>query len=138
MTIWQRILSGQVRPGVYRLAPRATAEGARRILEPAGWRVLLLDGARIRSKATFLSEAARAFQFPSYFGHNWDAFEESLNDLEWVPAKGYVVLFPHAGLFAQSPDGHTALAILSDATRKWKELGTPMYILLGGAKAEPL
>lgn len=40
---------------------------------------------------------ARALRFPSYFGWNWDAFEECLTDLDWLP-KGSTVLVFHADL----------------------------------------
>ncbi|MEH2455353.1 barstar family protein [Nostoc sp.] len=30
---------------------------------------------------TFLSKSAEAMQFPTYFGANWDAFDEFITDL---------------------------------------------------------
>lgn len=44
-----------------------------------------LDGNRCRSLAEFLREIGVALQFPSYYGENWDAFEECIHDLEWLP-----------------------------------------------------
>ncbi len=132
MNKWQALLSGKTQPGVYRLPPRTSAETVKRAVEPAGWRVFVLDGNEISDKASFLSEAAQAMAFPKYFGKNWDAFEDLLNDLEWAPAKGYVVLYPHAGRFAKAPDWKTALSIFQIAVERWQKAGVPMYVLLGG------
>lgn len=35
-------------------------------------------------------EWSAALQFPYYFGHNWDAFDECITDLEWLPGSCYV------------------------------------------------
>jgi hypothetical protein len=49
---------------------------------------------------------ARGLALPDYFGANWDA----LTDLEWVPAKGYVlVLRGLAGIARQSPKDYAML-----------------------------
>jgi hypothetical protein len=40
----------------------------------------------IRSKEKLLAVFAEKLRFPKYFGWNWDAFEECLKDLSWLPA----------------------------------------------------
>ncbi len=132
MNKWQALLSGEIKPGVYRLPAHTSAEAVWHAVELAGWRVFVLDGNEISDKASFLNEAAKVMDFPKYFGKNWDAFEDLLNDLEWAPAKGYVVLYPHAGRFAKAPDWKTALSILHVAVERWQKAGVPMYVLLGG------
>src|SRR5687767_14416178 len=39
----------------------------------------------IRSKQTLLAVLADKLRFPGYFGWNWDALEECLGDLAWLP-----------------------------------------------------
>jgi hypothetical protein len=56
-----------------------------------GLELLDLDAARVASEGELLEELARVFRFPDYFGGNWDAVEECLRDLEWFPARGYVL-----------------------------------------------
>ena len=46
----------------------------------------------MRTLDALFDEMAAAFQFPYYFGENWDALDECLADLSWLPAAGYVIL----------------------------------------------
>lgn len=41
----------------------------------------LLRGRKCRDAARFFDEAAAALQFPDYFGENWSAFKDCLEDL---------------------------------------------------------
>lgn len=42
--------------------------------------VVVLDTRGAHDKASFLSACARCLSFPDYFGHNWDAFADSLDE----------------------------------------------------------
>ncbi len=136
MSRWDALVSGEIKPGLYRLPRGVTAESVRRAVEPEGWRVFEVDGARVSDKPSFLKAAAKAMKFPSYFGQNWDAFEEMVNDLEWVPAKGYLLLMPHGARFVKSGDWPIARSILADAVTNWSAQGVPFYVLVGGASAD--
>lgn len=96
--------------------------------------VAWIDGERIAGQADFLALAARTLKFPDYFGYNWDAFEECLRDLEWLPARGYVLVLDGYARFARSdPKNWTiALEILEEAVNTWSLTETPMYVLLQG------
>jgi hypothetical protein len=48
--------------------------------EPGTWHAQLA-GELCRSDRQFFDEAALALDFPSYFGRNWDAFDECFGDL---------------------------------------------------------
>ena len=128
------IVAGNVTPGFYRFSSRAQPGNLARQLEAAGWRLFHLQGAHIEDKASFLQASARAMHFPAYFGQNWDAFEESINDLAWAPAPGYVLLFDDVARFAsQSPEQWaTAYDILHGAITRWQQNGVPMIVLLRG------
>lgn len=56
----------------------------------------VLRGKRCTTPQTLFQEWAAALQFPYYFGENWDAFEECLGDLQWLPANHYIFLISHA------------------------------------------
>ncbi len=58
----------------------------------------VLRGRKMRTAGTLFDEFAAALQFPPYFGENWDAFEECLGDLEWLPADVRVLVILDAAV----------------------------------------
>lgn len=82
----------------------------------------VLRGARCGTKRETLREWAAALQFPWYFGENWDSFEECINDLSWLPARGYVLLVTDAHRVLSDVDAlSTFLHILDDAASRWAD-----------------
>ena len=63
-----------------------------------GFFIARCDGANMQTKVSMFQEFADKFQFPSYFGHNWDAMEECLGDLEWIESPGYIAFIMDADL----------------------------------------
>lgn len=122
----------QGRGGVYRWLSPATMGELGRAVQQRDWRFFYLDGRQVRSKASFLDAIAASMDFPAYFGHNWDAFEEMINDLTWAPAAGYVLLYDHLWRFAceRPDDWAVARAILQAACDQWAGQGTPFVVLL--------
>jgi RNAse (barnase) inhibitor barstar len=51
----------------------------------------VLRGPKMRTAAGLFDEFAAALQFPAYFGENWDALDECLTDLSWLPAQRYLI-----------------------------------------------
>jgi hypothetical protein len=46
----------------------------------------------IRSKQKLFAVLAKKLRFPPYFGWNWDALEECLGDLSWLPAERTIAI----------------------------------------------
>src|SRR5262245_52557950 len=88
---------------------------------PPGFVVRTLDGRRCQTKGAFLREVARALTFPAHFGRNWDALEDCLTDLTWLPGAGYWLVIARADrLLAREPDlCPTLVALLEDVGRAW-------------------
>ena len=88
---------------------------------PDGFILRVVRGSKGRQTSGLFSELASAMEFPDYFGHNWDALEECLTDLEWLPGKGYVLLITAAEqiLADDDEDFATFLEVLSDAGEAW-------------------
>lgn len=82
-------------------------------------------------KSELLQAFARIFEFPNWFGHNWDALEECL--LENPPGPGGVILRLSSvhPLADRDPDAlHTVVEILRDVAAAWKLRGELFIVLL--------
>ena len=84
------------------------------------------------NKATLLLRIAVALDFPMSSGRNWDALSDSLRDLEWLPGKGYVLLFEGAGDLhgIDESDFDTLVSILDEANAEWKTRDVPFWAFL--------
>lgn len=104
------------------VVPRGTsASGV--VKTPPGYALRTIQGKKCRTPSGLFNEFALALAFPDYFGHNWDALEECLADLEWLPAKGYILLISdtQAVLPEAEEDYDTLLEILDDAGEAWSK-----------------
>lgn len=90
---------------------------------PTGFALRVIQGKKCGTPNGVFNEFARALEFPDYFGHNWDALEECLADLEWLPAKGYVLLISDAQCVIpdEEEEYETLLEVLNDAGEAWSK-----------------
>lgn len=95
-----------------------------------GAKVFYLDGRKIATKEDFLREAATAMNFPTYFGANWDAFDECIRDLSWIPAQKYILIYDRPDIFAKAQPEQWQIAqdILQSASQYWQESGRLMEV----------
>lgn len=129
----RRFLKDVTRTGVYRIDTRDEPAEVLAAAEALGWAAFRVDGADVPDKNAFLSRSAVAMRFPAYFGHNWDAFEEIVNDPDALPeAQGYLLLLDDFAAFARSQPGEwaTARAILADAAARWQAQRRGFLVLL--------
>lgn len=91
-----------------------------------------VDLAGCTGKDDLLARVGRAARFPDWFGRNWDALADSLGDLSWWPAPGYVLLLEHSSecRAAAAEDFSTLLAILNEAAEDWRERNVAFWALL--------
>jgi RNAse (barnase) inhibitor barstar len=82
-----------------------SAPGTRRIDVPA----------HLATKAELLDFLAKAFPLPAYFGHNWDALEECLLDLDWLKSPVATLSHQDIPLEKNPTDQRTYLRILAKA-----------------------
>jgi len=61
-----------------------------------GFVIFEIDCSAISTKEQLLGAVATEMQFPAYFGGNWDALEECLRDMTWLPANGYLLILRSA------------------------------------------
>ena len=124
-----------------------TEQRAESLVRPlTGLALKVIKGRHCKTPENLFAEFARALEFPDYFGHNWDALEECLADLEWLPAKGYVLLITDAGcvLPDDEEEYETFLEILRDAGEAWgngqvemcSRRATPFHVLFAVSERE--
>ncbi len=106
-----------------------------------------LRGQKSRTEQSLFDECAVALQFPYYFGENWDAFDECINDLEWLHAEAYVLLILNSvHLLESEPVERRSLFLqrLESAGREWSTAragdfargARPFHVLLQGTPTE--
>jgi len=49
-------------------------------------------------------EFAACLQFPHYFGRNWNAFIDCVQDLEWLPSSAFVLIIRDARRLLENGD----------------------------------
>lgn len=102
-----------------------------------------LEGEKIEKKEQFLNHAAVAMKFPADSGKNWDAFYDSITDMEWFDdnktGAGYVIYFDHTDSFAAHHESQleTVIELFQDAVDYWKSEGKTMVVMLSGNHAPP-
>src|SRR5438132_9903762 len=64
--------------------------------------VRVIRSRRCLTRKELFHELAAALQFPYYFGDNWDAVDECLNDLEWLQAEAYVLFITNSDALLES------------------------------------
>jgi RNAse (barnase) inhibitor barstar len=118
------------RAGVY-AAPRVIGP-LRATAKRAGIEWLDLDLAGARDRDAFLRRCAGAFDFPGYFGRNWDALHECLMDAAGSGAPGAIVHWRRgAELAKRAPDAAgTALEILREAAMYWGSTGRVFIVVM--------
>ena len=82
----------------------------------------VVRGHKATTKPAFFDECAAAWQFPYYFGENWDAFEECLTDLQWLLAEAYVFCVTRAvHLLEKEPSDQQQrlLLVLQQIAKEW-------------------
>lgn len=85
-------------------------EGLAAPVRRAGGVVRRLDARRMRDAAGLHGEFARELAFPPYYGRNWSALEDCLDDLEWLPGSAYLLVVESAqDLLADEPDERVGL-----------------------------
>lgn len=101
-------------------------------------RALLENGLVVRALVwhgspplSLLQALGLALDFPDYFGCNWDAAEECLHDLEWLPCNGVVLLVPEAErLWAAAPrDAGALVEIWLSAAEAWTQKRVPFHLI---------
>lgn len=58
--------------------------------------IRLCRGSKMRNLKGFFAEISAVFQFPYYFGENWNAFNDCMSDLCWLQSPKYLLFITNA------------------------------------------
>jgi len=132
MQDWTTILTDASTSGVHDQRGDIDRAGLREVAGAHGLEFVVIDLAPVTDKEGLLSEMSQALEFPSFFGMNWDALSDSLTDLSWKPAAGYVIVFAGFPLFLERAPAAAdmALNVLRDAAGYWRGKGVPFHVVL--------
>ncbi len=127
---FQNIFGNVAHAGVYHLPPGDRDEIIA-AAEACAYVVFRVDLTGARDKDGLLAAIGRDMAIPEWFGYNWDALADSLGDLGWRPAEGYLILLEHCDRINSSnhEDFVAALHIASVAAIEWRERGIAFWCL---------
>ena len=100
-----------------------------RTAQSTSLRMLPIDLHYCTDKASLLRHLDDALQFPAGFGGNWDALSDSLRDLSWLHAKGYLLLIMHAETLRNADEAEFDIFtdILDEAAESWRAAAVPFF-----------
>ena len=102
----------------------------------SGAYISYLRGKRCQTEDSFFKEISASFQFPDYYGENWDATDECLCDLEWLSfCKILVVIDDFNSMFSaqkhiQSILQKRVIQYFDIMIEYWKEQGISVEVWL--------
>lgn len=131
-----RVLAHRVPPGVYHWTSATGTADAEHAAEHAGWRFVLLDTWGVDDKAGFLASCHAAFDFPDWFGRNFDALSDALSDIRSGDSEGVLVLWEGWGPLARADARVFDVAVDVFGSRVDFERAGPFVVLLHGPGPE--
>ena len=124
------------RGGVFFLPGNVAPKAVQQAAKAAGFAFFHIEGKSVERKEQLMNAVATTLRLPKHFGHNWDALEESLVELDWAGSSGVVIYYDHIdGLLAANGDQfETLVEICRDAVASWKEDETAFVVIFSGTK----
>jgi RNAse (barnase) inhibitor barstar len=132
---YDQLLADPGEAGIFaRPADAARLDAAAERVGLTRWTV---DLAGVKSKEQFLAALAGRLPLPEWFGHNWDALNDSLGELAWEQPQGVVLTLAHcADLAHADPESfETALEVLDSVAEGCYDEDIPFWVFVDGIDA---
>lgn len=138
------VLAGRREPGIYRWRAAFAVADVHHAVEHADWSFAYLDGwagpdARADAggggddpKAEFLAAIGEALGFPDYYGHNFDALADCLDDVRAGDHRGTLLLWEGWAVLARRDAHAFSVALTVLGGRVYDERGDPFCVVLRG------
>jgi RNAse (barnase) inhibitor barstar len=95
------------------------------------FQVFHIEGQEITSLDRYFKVLADLFQFPDYFGQNWDAVADCLTDLSWEEGDRILIVYSNYQDLLEGGNREVAMAVWSDAIEFWLRQGVMVAVVLG-------
>jgi Barstar (barnase inhibitor) len=118
-------------PGLYTLDQGESIATLLDIAKRSNFQVFHLEGQQNASLDRYFEAIADLFQFPDYFGGNWDAVVDCLTDLSWDDGDRILIVYSNYQGLRQGDDWDVAMEVWSDAIEFWRGQGVMMAVVLG-------
>ena len=87
---------------------------------PTSTYLAVVDGNGVTNLDELFNRLSIAFEFPDYFGNNWNALDECINDLDWLNKDSYVLILESMdSMLKDEQNFNILIRILRDAARDW-------------------
>ena len=126
------VLAGHEEPGIRLWHGAFDVADVRHSVEHAGWGFGHVDGwTQGETKSAFLAAVGKALDFPDYYGQNFDALADCLDDIGSGTA-GVVLLWDGWATLARSDEKAFSIALSVLGSRVNADRGVPFSVLLRG------
>ena len=122
-----------LRAGVHYAPPGLAMWSIRAATEASGFATLTVDLEGAGGKVGILDAFATGLDFPAWVGRNWDALDDAMRDLSWLPSgvRGRAVLV--RGFAWPSAGTRHELNVLEDVLRSavdsWAGTDSPLVVV---------
>ena len=96
-------------------------------------RYLEIDLSQVHDRATLFAALAHGLGLPDYFGRNFDALADVLEDRDWIGGPGCAIRLAHAPHYRKThpSDWHTLEDVLAEACAFWRDRHVPFWVIVG-------
>jgi RNAse (barnase) inhibitor barstar len=98
----------------------------------ANLRYLDVDLSRAEDRAGLFSALAKGLQLPDYFGENFDALADVLEDRDWLGKHGCVIRLAHASHYRKTHpnEWRTLEDIFTEACAFWRDRHVAFWVIV--------
>jgi hypothetical protein len=100
----------------------------------------VIAGKSARNHDAFMKSLWSPLHLPSYFGENWDAFDEVIHDLSWLQADAYLFILTDAHLLLDENDADFKifLQLCEEAHRDWMNVESEEFVAEWTNESKPM
>jgi RNAse (barnase) inhibitor barstar len=132
MDDWSLIFSNPLNSGVFESGERLVNYKAGKAARDTQLGFDRISLRKITSKALLLKRLADKLSFPAYFGNNWDAVSEIMQDPVWNSCRGRVILFTGFEELSHRLPAETLVLrrIMEQSCRYWQKTAISLFVII--------